>query len=158
MNRLAVIVILVLSAFCNTQRTSAQTHDESSKGPDYERALIFFHQLQSAVKANDRIQVEHSIHYPVRVNLHGHLVTIRRRSAFITNYPQIFTTATRDYIAKSKDTDLWWRDQGYTIGNGVVWFDAFIPRGKPFPAVDSPAFWTSGSFGIKTVNGTGEKR
>ena len=87
------------------------------------------------------------------------MVTIRTRSAFITNYPQIFTTATRDYIAQSKDTDLWWRDQGYAIGDGVVWFDAFMPRSKPFPDVDSAAFWTSGSFGIKTVNGTiGEKR
>jgi hypothetical protein len=119
---------------------------------DYARAITFFHQIQAALRQNDPRQVAQFVHFPLRADINGHARIIRTRSEFVANYPAIFTVARRKAIVESRDSDVWWRDQGYSIEYGVIWFDSFMPPGKAFPDVNSSEFWTSGTFGIKTVN------
>lgn len=129
-----------------------QGNANADKRGDYDRAIAFFHQVQAALRQNEPKQVAQFIYFPLRADIHGHLRIIHTRTEFAANYPAIFTAARRKAIVESRDSEVWWRDQGYSIRNGVIWFDDFMPGGKAFPDVDTPEFWTSGTFGVETVN------
>ena len=129
----------------------ATANEVQSRRPDYDRAMNFFHRLQSALQRNDAAAVEAMVHYPMRAWWGGHGVVVRNKANFRRQYETIFTPARKAAIVNCQDKDVWWRDQGYSIPFGVIWFDAFMPPGKQWPA-DSSRAWTAGTFGIETVN------
>jgi hypothetical protein len=127
------------------------------KRGDYDRALVFLHELQTALRSNNPVAVERFVHYPLRADVEGHGVKIRNRAAFLRTYPKIFTPARRAAVLKARDSDLWWRDQGYSLPEGVIWFDAFMPLNQQFPPADSPEFWQVGKLGLITINPTSQE-
>jgi hypothetical protein len=121
---------------------------------DYNRALAFLHEVQSALQRNDSTKLSHMVQYPMLADIGGKRVHIRNPQSFVANYPLIFTKPTRKTLLRCHDADMWWRDTGYTVGSGIIWFDGRMPAGQHFPDTTDPNFWKVGVFKIITVNGT----
>jgi hypothetical protein len=148
----AVCCALLLSL--STRLSVAQT--DGGRG-DRDRAITFFHQVQAALKTNDSQVLSQMAQYPMLSSIHGKTVWIRNPEMFRSKYSLIFTQHTREVILGCRDTDVWVRpDEGYSVGRGIVWMDARMPRGQHFPSIDSADFWKAGTFKIITVNGAPE--
>jgi hypothetical protein len=147
-----------LSAICCALLLSVSTslsvaQEDGGRG-DRDRAISFFHQLQAALRTNNSQVLSQMAQYPMLWSIDGKKVWIRNPEMFRAKYSLIFTEHTRDVILGCRDTDVWVRpDDGYSVGRGIVWMDARMPRGQHFPSIDSPDFWKAGTFKIITVNG-----
>lgn len=153
MSRISAVSCALLMLW-STSMSVAQTGEGR---PDRDRAIAFFRQLQAALQTNDSNALSQMAQYPMLASVDGKKVWIRNPQTFKAKYPLIFTMHTRGVILSCRDSDVWGRlDDGYSVGLGIVWMDARMPRGQHFPSIDSPDFWKAGTFKIITVNGAPE--
>jgi hypothetical protein len=54
-------------------------------------------------------------------------------------------------ILNATEKDVWGNWQGFTVGQGAVWFDGIIPQSE-HPDTKAPDYWTKYPFKIKTIN------
>ncbi len=116
---------IAITAICLLVSPRMFGHDANI--PDKAGAIGFLHQIQAALKANQPNQVAPLMHYPLRTTVNGKSTSIRSKAEFIQNYGRIFTRARVKAILACEDGDVWYRDQGYSIPYGVIWFDDFAP-------------------------------
>jgi len=76
---------------------------------------------------------------------------IRNRKELLTRFDEVFDPDVRCGILNASDKDVWGNWKGFTIGDGVIWFDGVIPSGEK-PDVTAPDYWTKYPFKIITVN------
>jgi hypothetical protein len=150
MSKVLVSVSALLLSMSGGQAVSQKVDDRG----DRDRAITFFHDVQSALRQGDAEQLSHMAEYPMLSNIHGKKVWIRNPETFKRDFAFMFTTHTRQIILGFHDADVWLRpDDGYSVGDGIIWMDARMPKGQQFPSVDSPDFWRAGKFKLITVNG-----
>ena len=142
---LAIAAILVCGLHC-----SAQQPDEEQI-PCRPQALSFFHRIQDSLRKGDPHQTANLIHYPLRAHIQGKMRLIHTQAEFIQQYPSIFSSVRTAAILRTKDSEVWYRDQGYSVPAGVIWFDRFLPAGKSWSDVATDDC-SAGTFGILTVN------
>ena len=127
------------------------TQIDSSSRPDCPRALAFFHRVQSALQSNDRQTIAALVSYPALTSINHRRVHIRNQQQLLAHFEDIFDAGVRCSILNATEKDVWGNWQGFTVGDGAVWFDGIIPRGE-HPDTKAPDHWTKYPFKIKTVN------
>ena len=79
--------------------------------------------FQRAVVAHDARTASKLIAYPLRVNSGSKSRMIPNRAALLAQYDRIFTPAVRADVERAVPADLFSRDQGVMLGDGIVWFN-----------------------------------
>jgi len=113
---------LQLSEDSETGRNMAHRYDAAGAKNDAvvdARVRAF----RRAVIAGDKRSVSNLITYPVRVNSSSKSTMIPNRATLLTQYDGIFTPAVRAEIERAVPADLFSRDQGVMLGDGIVWFN-----------------------------------
>lgn len=147
----AVLILGSLSTHAQQSRQAPSPIQDGSQRPDYPRAVEFFHRLKDTLKENNRAGISHLIRYPVLVQLHGKKTRIRSRAEFLAHYDDIFNTGVRCEIFAASDKDIWGSSHGFTVTDGVLWFDDFSSQGTNNDPSASD-FWTKGTFKVMTIN------
>src|SRR5690606_1061130 len=80
----------------------------------------FLNRLKKAVAASDKRTLAKMMDYPLRVSRDD--IKVFTEKDFIDNYDLIFTPPVVAAVKKQSYGDLFVRDQGASVGNGVVWF------------------------------------
>jgi len=75
-----------------------------------------------AVKRGDKETVASLIHYPITVELASARRRIHSRKELVDSYDAIFSVAYRDAIGNALPRDMFARDQGIMLDDGIVWF------------------------------------
>ena len=78
-------------------------------------------ELQRLLKAGDKKALSELVTYPLRVNYNKGPLIVKDRAAFLREFDQIYSPAMVEIILKQDPRDLFCRDQGVMLGNGVVW-------------------------------------
>jgi hypothetical protein len=74
---------------------------------------------------------------------------VRSRAQLLSSFDGIFTATVRNAVLKATPDDVWGNDQGFMIGDGVIWFDSIIPRSQAAsPSVPNAKY----PFKLITVN------
>jgi len=79
--------------------------------------------FRRAVIARDARMASNFIAYPLRVNSGSKSRMIPNRTALLAQYDRIFTPGVRAEIERAVPADLFSRDQGVMLGDGIVWFN-----------------------------------
>ncbi len=79
--------------------------------------------FRRAVIAHDTRAVSTLVAYPLRVNSGSQSRMIRNRATLLAQYDRIFTPGVRAEIESAVPADLFSRDQGVMLGDGIVWFN-----------------------------------
>lgn len=141
----AVLMSGMLSLPALAQSGNCVQKDNSSR-PDCDRAIAFFHRVQTALRNNNRRQIAAMVNYPLQTTLGRERTRIRSRDELLAHFDQIFNPEVRCAVLATTDKDVWGNDQGFMVGNGAIWFDAILPNTpSPNPNAKYP-------FKIKTVN------
>lgn len=80
----------------------------------------FFNRLKKAVAASDKRTLAKMMDYPLRVSRDD--IKVFTEKDFTDNFDSIFTPPVVAAVKKQSYADLFVRDQGASVGNGVVWF------------------------------------
>lgn len=148
---LRIFLCLMACSLAHAEEPGNCTVADSSTRPDCHRAIEFFERLQAAVKADQREKIILWVHFPLRVMLAGKPALIRSRQDFLANYDRIFTPAVRCALLHADKSSVWGRYDGFTVSDGVIWWDGIIPPGDKTP-VDAPDYWTKFPMKIITIN------
>jgi len=124
--------------------------DDSSR-PDCPSAIAFLNKLQTVLRNDDRNTVASLVRYPLLTSLHAKKVRIADRAQLLTHYEEIFDAGIRCSVLNATAKDLWGNWQGFTTGNGAVWFDGVIPATEKVNT-NATDYWTKHPFKIVTVN------
>jgi hypothetical protein len=119
--------------------------------PDCPRAVAFFRQFQAALARNDRKTMAEMMEYPFLTSINKRKAHISTRTKFLQHFDEIFDKGVRCEILGATDRDVWGKYDGFTIGDGAIWFDDPIPAGENVDP-KSPDFWSKGTFKVRTVN------
>lgn len=145
-----LVLLIVLTADLAAQTGNCTTIDASTR-PDCPGALKFFARVQTAIRTDDRQTVAALVKYPVPTTLNHKRVNIRSRKELLSHFDQVFDADVRCAVLGATEGDVWGNWQGFTIGDGVIWFDGVIPSQEK-PDVTAPDYWTKYPFKIITVN------
>ena len=151
---LLLALVIVGSALARAQEHAPQgncTHPDPASRPDCPGAIAFLAKFQDALKSNNRDTVAHLVNYPLLVGNTVGQRHIRSRAQLLANFDLIFTPPIRAAILKGTPDDVWGNYRGFMIGDGVIWFDAVIPR-NAHPDPSAPDYWKKYPFKIITVN------
>jgi hypothetical protein len=138
-----LLAVLVLLVFAHTGLAQGR--------PDTPRAVDFFHQMQQALRNNDRIALAGMVRYPLSTSLRGKRTQIRSQAVLLRNFDLIFDSEIRCAILQEKDEDIWGNSHGFTIHLGEIWFEDLLPADDHSDS-NSAGFWSKGKFSILTVN------
>jgi hypothetical protein len=119
--------------------------------PDCARAVEFYHRVKTALQSDDRKTLAGMIEYPLLARLNHRKVRVADRRELVAHFDEIFDPQVRCAILNSTERDVWGNSNGFTVGNGAIWFDGIIPSSE-HPNPNAPDFWTKYPFRIKTVN------
>jgi hypothetical protein len=125
------------------------THPDPSVWPDCPEAIAFLAKFQSALKSNNREAVAMLVNYPLLVTGAAGRSHVRSRAQLLASFDGIFTVAVRSAILKATPDDVWGNYQGFMVGDGVIWFDAIMPKDQPGSPPNLDAKYP---FKILTVN------
>ena len=83
------------------------------------------------------------VQFPLRVRLGGNAAFITDESQLLRNYDIVFDSAVKCEIARAKKTQVHGNSQGFTVADGVVWWERSDPPQSSFKAirVDNSAFY-----------------
>lgn len=104
------------------------THPDPVTWPDCPDAIAFLAKFQSALKSNDREAVASLVNYPLLVTGAAGKMHVGSRVQLLASFDGVFTSAVRSAILKATPDDVWGNDQGFMIGDGLIWFDGIVPR------------------------------
>ncbi len=79
--------------------------------------------FRRAVIARDARTASNFIAYPLRVHSGSKSRMIPNRATLLAQYDRIFTPGVRAEIERAVPADLFSRDQGVMLGDGIVWFN-----------------------------------
>jgi len=158
MTALRQLALVGVIAFSSGHPALSQTGNcsqiDNSSRPDCPGALAFFERLQLALRKNNRQAVALMVSYPLLTNI-GHKKTrLRDRRQLLSHFDEVFDPNTRCAILGATKRDVWGNWRGFTIANGVVWFEGIIPP-KEKAYTNGPGFWKKYPFKIITVNNEG---
>ena len=150
--RVGFVVAFILAVPCKilSQEGNCTQRDNSSR-PDCPGAITFLGKLQTTFQSNDRKAVASLVRYPLLTTLHSKKVSIANRAQLLTHYDEIFDAGVRCAVLNASAKEVWGNWQGFTIGDGAIWFDGIIPRTEKVD-IDAPDYWTKKPFKIITVN------
>jgi hypothetical protein len=103
--------------------------------PDCRQAVAFFEEFQKAVLGDDRITVASMLHFPLRVMLQGKKSLIKNKSQLNSQYGVVFDSAVRCALAQAKRNDVWGNWRGFTVGDGVAWWERSNSPGSSFKVI-----------------------
>jgi hypothetical protein len=160
MNRPHVLLLLSLllaltlgsAPLARAQQHAAQgncTHPDPAAWPDCPDAIAFLAKFQDALKSNNREAIASLVNYPLLVTGAAGKTHVRSRAQLLAGFDGIFTAAVRGAILKATPDDVWGNDQGFMIGDGVIWFDGILPANQAGHPSTSDAKYP---FKIITVN------
>jgi hypothetical protein len=115
--------------------------DDSSR-PDCPSAIAFFHRVQSALQKKDRQSIAAMVNYPVLTSVNHKRVRIRNQQQLLAHFDDVFDAGVRCSILNATEKDVWGNWQGFTVGEGAVWFDGIIPHGER-PDTKATDYWTN---------------
>jgi hypothetical protein len=127
------------------------TQADRSSRPDCPGALAFFRRFQSALQSDDRQTIAALVAYPMLTSINRKRVRIRNQQELLDHFDDIFNAGVRCSILNAAEKDVWGNWQGFTVGEGAVWFDSIIPQGEHIDTKTSD-HWTKYPFKIKTIN------
>jgi hypothetical protein len=90
-------------------------------GIDYRRAVALMREFQSAITRDDAQGAAALVLYPLSWSDANHKRLLRTRADFIDSFGALFPPAERSAIARPDALALSCSDQGFMIGDGVVW-------------------------------------
>jgi hypothetical protein len=93
--------------------------------------------------------------YPLLATANGKKTTIRTQRELLSHFDNVFDPDLHCTIFGASEKDVWGNGQGFTIGDGIIWFDGIMPRGEK-PDTHAPDYWTQYRFKIITVNNGGK--
>ena len=127
-------LLILIVAGASTQLRAAPEQSEradpaphictTTSRPDCPEALAFFKRFRAAVVADKRDMVASMIRYPLRIEVAGHKGTIKSRVQLLREYDKVFPDAVRCAIKAAKAASVWGNWQGYTVGDGVAWWES----------------------------------
>jgi hypothetical protein len=111
--------------------------------PDCLQAVAVFEAFQKAVTSDERKAVASMIRFPLRVRLGGKKTLIRDKSQLLRHYDSVFDSSVKCAIARAKKTQVRGNSQGFTVADGVVWWERSHSPHSSFKAirVDNGAFY-----------------
>jgi hypothetical protein len=132
---LSLLLALVIASapLARAQQHAPQgncTHPDPAIWPDCPDAIAFLAKFQAALQSNNREAVAMLVNYPLLVTGGTGRTHVRSRAQLLASFPRIFTPAVRSAILKATPDDVWSNDQGFMIGDGVIWFDGIVPRNQ----------------------------
>ena len=86
----------------------------------------FLHELQAAVRKNDKEAASQLFNYPFTVHMKTGKFVVKNQQEFEQKYSRIFPQPLIDLV-ESQQTQCLNRvgDKGYMLGRGEIWFDQF---------------------------------
>jgi hypothetical protein len=160
-NRFGTLLFSLLLAFtiggarlARAQQHTSQgncTHPGAATRPDCPEAIAFLAKFQDALKSDSHEAVALLVNYPLLVTGAAGRTHVRSRAQLLSSFDGIFTATVRNAVLKATPDDVWGNDQGFMIGDGVIWFDSIIPRnqaGRPSATGDAAKY----PFKLITVN------
>ena len=111
--------------------------------PDCRQAVAAFEAFQKAVTSDERKAVASMIRFPLRVRLGGKKALVRDKSQLLHDYDTVFDSSVKCAIAHAKKTQVRGNSQGFTVDDGVVWWERSHSPKSSFKAtrVDNRAFY-----------------
>lgn len=97
-------------------------------------ALEFLQKLQGAVAGDDREKVLSMVAFPVPDSRSGQPDLISNSEELLKRYDQIFTSHTKQVLARQKGEDLYVDESGVAIGSGEIWFNQ-VPNSNEFKII-----------------------
>jgi hypothetical protein len=132
------------------QSGNCTQHDDSSR-PDCPQAIAFFDRVQADLEKGDRQALASLINYPLRTAIDHKKKLVHDRQQFLAHFDQIFDKGVRCAVLSAGEKDVWGNGEGFTVGDGAIWFDAIIPQ-RERPNAEAPDYWSKYPLKIKTVN------
>lgn len=108
-------LLIGLLGLCWMSIALAQCEDE---GIDYNQAVMFVKQIQTAVKQSDARALSTKMEYPLRTPKGQ----IKSANEFIKRYSTIVTSDIKQRILKADPNDVFCNYQGGMVGDGIIWF------------------------------------
>jgi hypothetical protein len=96
--------------------------------PDCDQAKAFFQQFQKAMNEDKRQDAASLVSYPLKSYRHGKATIISNKSQLFAKYDSVFDAPTRCAIRHAGEDDVWGNWRGFTVAQGVIWWDRIIPR------------------------------
>jgi hypothetical protein len=151
-----VFVVLAITSVAGSAVAQEGNCTHDSSRPDCPGAIAFFHRFQSALQSKDRRTIAAMVTYPVLTSINHKRVRIRTQQQLLAHFDDIFDAGLRCSILNATEKDVWGNWQGFTVGEGAVWFDRIIiPQGERLDT-KAPDYWTKHPFKIKTINNDAE--
>ena len=111
--------------------------------PDCRQAVAVFEAFQKAVTNDERMAVASMISFPLHVRLGGKKALIKDKSQLLRHYDTVFDSSVKCAIAHARETQVRGNSRGFTVDDGVVWWERGHSPQSSFKAVrvDNTAFY-----------------
>lgn len=111
--------------------------------PNCRQAVAAFEAFQKAVTNDERDVVASMVRFPLRVRLGGKSTFIRDKSQLFGHYDIVFDSSVKCAIAHANKTQVRGNSRGFTVDDGVVWWERSHSPPSSFKAirVDNTAFY-----------------
>lgn len=137
--KLVASILLLLVVATGTSSAAADNAGadicNNQSRPDCGQAVTFFEKFQKALSHNDRAAIESMMHFPLRVMLRGKKALIKNKAQLMSEYDLVFDSAVRCAVAHAKPADVWGNWQGFTVSNGVAWWERSPSPGSSFKII-----------------------
>lgn len=147
---LAAILPLAIAASAFPEAGNCTQKDASTR-PDCPQAIAFFHRMQTELRNGNRQALAQLVHYPLRTAIGKKRASIGSPKQLLAHFNEIFDEGVRCEVLDATDQDVWGNWQGFTVGDGAIWFDGIIPKGT-VPDTTAPDYRTKYPFRIIAVN------
>jgi len=141
--RIAIVAaLLTLAAVLSAQEKSA------CMVPDCDQAKEFFQKFQHAVNTDQRQEVAKLVRYPLRSNRNGKATVVQNSTQLLAQYDSILDPPTLCALKAATVDDVWGSWRGFTVSNGVIWWDRMIPKSAGHVNVSDLAKYPFGVFSV----------
>lgn len=120
--------------------------------PDCDQAKVFFQKFQQAVNEDQRQEAASLVSYPLQVYRNGKATVLGNKTQLLAKYDSVFDPPTRCAIKSATADDVWGNWRGFTVAQGVIWWDRTIPKSASSAQL---ADMTKYPFGVFSVNHSG---
>ena len=149
LSRAIIVRIAIVAAFLTLAAVLSAQEKSACTLPDCDQAKAFFAKFQDAVNADRRPEVAALVRYPLRSYRNGKTTVVQNKTQLLAKYDSILDAPTRCAVMKATVDEVWGNWRGFTVSNGVIWWDRITPSSAGDVKVSD---LTKYPFGVFSVN------
>lgn len=125
LNKYLLQLVISLVLLCSSVTCLALSRAEQCdlNGVDYQQAVNFVKDLQTAIRGSNFVDIVKLASYPVVVNTGPNKsIIIDNQKQLLNNLQRYFPTKIQSKILQTSATEVFCNYQGAMIANGAIWF------------------------------------